>query len=141
LHQLGRHDEALAAVEEAGILDPSIPEVPYNLGVLRLIQAEQDDGTRRGALLKQARRAFAASAELDPAFHEAVAMAGVARTLTGRCAAGAAMIRRALAPHPGVFRAYPFETGPGDQNAAGIDRRRRIWRIPTTLDPATRLKT
>jgi tetratricopeptide (TPR) repeat protein len=139
LHQLGRNDEALAAVEEAGRLGPSIPEVSYNLGVLKLIQAAQDDGPRRGALLKQARRAFATSAELDPAFHEAVAMAGVARTLAGHCVAGAAMIRRALAPHPGEFRAYPVETGPGDQNAAGIDRRRRIERVPTALDPATRL--
>jgi tetratricopeptide (TPR) repeat protein len=140
LHQLGRNDEALEAVELAGRLDPSIPEVSYNLGVLKLIQAAQDDGPHRGALLKQARRAFAAGAELDPAFHEAVAMAGVAHALAGRCVSGAAMIRRALAPHPGEFRAYPLETGPGDQNAAGLHRRRRIESVPTALDPATRLK-
>jgi tetratricopeptide (TPR) repeat protein len=140
LQQLGRNEEALAAAEEARRLDPSIPETSYNVGVLKLIQADaQSEGRRRARLVRQARRAFEASFAADPAFYDALAMAGVANTLAGRCDAGAAMIRRALAPHPGEFRAYPIETGPGDQNAAALLRRRRIERLPAALDPATRL--
>ncbi len=140
LQRLGRNDEALAAAEAARELDASIPEASYNVGVLKLIEAAAlGEGPRRARLLKQARRAFEASLEMDPAFYEALAMAGVAKTLAGRCAAGATTIRRALAPQPRQRRLYPLETGPGDQNAAGLHRRRRIERLPPALDPATQL--
>jgi Flp pilus assembly protein TadD len=138
-YQLGEYSDALAALRESRDLEPSIPETFYNLGVLNLIEALAQNGAQRATLVEEARRNFETSFRIDPAFYEALAMQGVANALAGDCETGKSLIREALAPHPGVFRAYPLETGPGDLHSAGLNRRQRIEHLPAELDPVTRL--
>jgi hypothetical protein len=113
----------------------------FNLGVLMLTRAQSHQGTTPARRpLRRAQHEFARALALDPAFREAQAMAGVAATLEGDCRGGSATIRDAMLSRPDEHRAYPLLTGPGDQNAAGRHRRRRIDGLPLQLDPVGRLR-
>jgi tetratricopeptide (TPR) repeat protein len=141
-HRLAWKDEALAAAEEAIRLDASIPEAHYNLGILKMIGALTDghgSSARSAVLLRHAMSELSRALDLDPAFLHAAAMLGVAEALTGDCATAERTIADALAPHPERQRAYPVETGPGVEHAAGIERRRSIADVPSDLEPTRRL--
>ncbi|MFN2426924.1 MAG: glycosyltransferase family 39 protein [Candidatus Binatia bacterium] len=139
--RLGWTNDAIAAAHRARRLDPGLPEAHYNLGVLLLDRAIASPSTGASSrITRRARRAFAKAVALDPAYREAEAMAGVAATLEGRCELGAAMIRNSAVARPCEHRLYPMRTGPGDQNAAALHRRRQIEPLPAALDPATRLR-
>ena len=140
LAALGWNEDALAAARASRLLEASIPESHYNFGMLQLQQAA---GLARGAvrdrMLEEARSAFEQARTLDPAFREAVVMEGVSRIMAGDCSRGTERIRAGWAIDPATPRLYPMETGPGDQNSAGLHRRRRIEIVPPELDPAARL--
>jgi Flp pilus assembly protein TadD/4-amino-4-deoxy-L-arabinose transferase-like glycosyltransferase len=140
LHRLGRSRDAQRSAREARKVDRTMPEAHFNLGVLQLEQAAAQRSRGGGrAGLRRAKRSFARAFALDPAFREAQAMLGVTVSLQGDCASAPAIIREALAPHPGEHRIYPTLTGPGDQNSAALHRRRRIETIRPELEPAARL--
>ncbi len=140
LHRLGRSRDAKRASREARRLDRTIPEAHFNLGVVLLEgAAKKRGGGGGGAATRRAQRSLRKAFDLDPAFREAQAMLGVAIAFRGNCEAATATIREALAPHPGEHRLYPMLTGPGDQNAAALHRRRRIEDVAAELDPAARL--
>jgi len=138
LFRLGETDAALDAVEESLLYAPATVESVYDLGILKLVSATKlRPGPARVALLEQARRAFERAAVMDPAFGEANVMSGVEQILTGDCTTGEPLLREALLHRPDGYRVYPVETGPGDQNAAGIRRRRHIEILPPSIDPMT----
>jgi len=137
-HRLGWREQALRAAEQATRLEASIPEAHYNVGILKLIGAVADGhlSSRGGLLIRQAMSELSRALDLDPAFLRAAAMLGVAQALSSDCAAAERTIAGALAPHPELRRAYPVETGPGVEHAAGIERRRTIEDVPPELEPA-----
>ncbi|HXC51672.1 MAG TPA: hypothetical protein VN634_12350 [Candidatus Limnocylindrales bacterium] len=140
LFRLGETAAALDAVEESLFYAPATVENVYDLGILKLASATRLRlGPARYALLEQARHAFERALGMDPAFGEAIVMSGVERILAGDCATGEPMLRNALLHRPPGYRVYPVETGPGDQNAAGIRRRRHIEILPPSIDPMTTL--
>jgi tetratricopeptide (TPR) repeat protein len=137
LHRLGWLDDAMQATRVSRTLDPTVPEGWYDAGVLQLSTAAGwNEGPWRAALVRRARRAFERALALDPAFVEARRLAAVAAVMEAGCSAGMPGLEESLEPRPGMPRAYPMETGPGDQNAAGVHRRRRIEDLPAGIDPA-----
>lgn len=143
LQRLGRNDEALDAAETAIRRDPSIPESHYDAGVLRLLLAvgrTADVARAPRELLEKAERALARSVELDPAFREAETMRGVSLALLGDCDAARPLLERSPSTSTPGSRAYPIETGPGDRNAAGLQRRRRIEGLPSSLSAESALQ-
>lgn len=140
-HRLGWKDAALVSAQQAYELDPTIPEVNYDLAVLTLESALRSDGTRDTAALPGAvaksRELLAAAIKSDANFFEAHALLGSASILEGNCDEGMRAVSEALAPHPGKFRFYPITTGQGDIQAAAIRRRVHIRDVPETLRPTS----
>ncbi|MFN2375191.1 MAG: hypothetical protein ABR538_01555, partial [Candidatus Binatia bacterium] len=122
-------------------LDPSIPEVNYNLALLVLASTVRADGSRDEAALPAAlaesRLLIEAAVAADPNFFEASALAGSASILEGKCDEGFRVLAEALAPHPGQYRFYPVDTGQGDILAAALKRRIHIETVPAALRPAS----
>ncbi|MFN2425582.1 MAG: glycosyltransferase family 39 protein [Candidatus Binatia bacterium] len=129
--RLGRREDAFGAVRRSMRLDPTIPEARYNLGVLALLEALATRDVDR-VLVEDAARAFERSLELDPAFREAAVLRGVALAFLGDCSAALPLLTGPGTSEPGSRR-YAVETGPGDLNAAGLHRRRRIDPVPREL--------
>jgi tetratricopeptide (TPR) repeat protein len=134
----GRYVEAKTSLESASRLDPSIPEVRFNAGMLELL--ESGGAAERGPSLARAGADFARSLELDPAFREATGMLGVVEALRGDCAAALPLLSAALSADRPAARGWPVETGPGDLNAAGFLRRRRIEAAGPELSPRVHLQ-
>lgn len=133
-HELGRSFDAVREARAARTLDNTMVEARYNLGVLMLEHGStQRPGRARTAHIRRAEKSLRKTLALDPDFHEARAMLGVAQALAGDCAKGGAAIREALAS--GGKRALSV---PG-WNALALPRRRRIETPNPELDPAARL--
>lgn len=141
-HRLGWKDLAMASARKAYELDPSIPEVNYDLALLTLESALRPDGTPDPVRLPQAateaRKLIFATAIADPALFDAKALAGSALVLEGRCDEGMRIIDEALGPHPGQYRFYPVKTGQGDIQASAVRRRMHIEDVPDALRPKSR---
>ncbi len=142
----GDLDGAREELERSRRYDRSIPESAFNLGVVHLLEAlRAPAGEARTDSLRRADEELAASAALDPGFADPVAMRGVVLALQGDCRAAVALLARAR-PVTGSSaerppqRSCPVETGPGDLNAAGLLRRRKIETLPAELSPAEQLR-
>jgi tetratricopeptide (TPR) repeat protein len=140
-HQLGWRDRALIAADKAFEYDGTIPEIRYDLAVLKLEHALAQEGTSA----EQVRQAVAqskvllfAAAVADPGFHEVQTLASTLDALQGNCEQAAPAIRAALASS-GVHRTYPIATGPGNVHAAGLGRRLYIADLPEHLRPEYQL--
>jgi tetratricopeptide (TPR) repeat protein len=140
-YAMGDLDSALAAAQKAYELDDAVPEIRYDLAVVKLARAfardDADDGRVRA--IAQSRMLLLGAAGLDPAFFEVSALGGTLDVLEGNCARGAATIRAALGPHPHQYRVYPTTTGPGNVHAASLRRRTYITTLPPAFDPETQL--
>lgn len=141
-YQLGRMDLALAAASKAYRYDATIPEIRYDLAVLKLTRAlaerhPTDEHVREA--IAQSRTLLATAALQDPAFFEIPALQGALDALEGNCEHGVQRIRYALAPHPGEYRIYPLTTGPGNMHTAALRRRVHIEELPEALRPEHQL--
>jgi tetratricopeptide (TPR) repeat protein len=140
--KLGLTDDAIAIERGLVRMKSRIPEVRYNLGVLKLLQAlevSDDDRQSRSLLIDQANRLFRETLVLDPGFHQALSMIGVSHAMRGNCETATEFMRKDLSVMAASYRLYPIETGPGDINAAALSRRRQIEPVPPRLEPATAL--
>ena len=90
LSRLGRHEEALAAAEEAVARDPAFAPAQSNLGVALRALARRDEAAAR----------FREAARLDPRNAEAHANLGVTLTELGRAQEAEAALERALSLAP-----------------------------------------
>lgn len=139
-HRLGWNDLALESARKAFELDPTIPEVNYDLAVLTMLSVLRPDGSRDMARLQRAleesRKLMFTAVVGDANFFEARALAGSAAILEGNCEEGMGVVREALSPHPGKYRFYPITTGQGDIQAAALKRRIHIP-LPAELRPET----
>jgi tetratricopeptide (TPR) repeat protein len=145
LHAMGSLDQALTAANTAVSLTPDFPELYYNLGVLTLLRAMNDDleGNNLEAkrqLIRDASEQLATAVRLDPGFVPAAAILGVSKALLGECSAALPALRWALAPPAGTRREFPVETGRGDVHSASIGRRKIIAELPEELHAAYRLR-
>ena len=141
-YRLGWMDLALAAADKAYQYDGTIPEIRYDLAVLKLAHALSRHGTGDGQITQavaQSRALLLAATVGDPAFFEVEALAGSLDALDGNCERGMPTIRDALAPHPGQYRTYPVTTGPGNFHAAALQRRMHIEELPELLRPEYQL--
>jgi len=139
--RLGWHEQALASAREAYAIDPTIPEVSYDLAVLTLKSVLRSDGQRDEAALPAAlaesRKLLATAFAADSGFYEARALIGTANILEGKCEEGAREIEEALALRGKVHRFYPVNTGQGDIQAAALKRRVHIRELPAEFRPQT----
>jgi tetratricopeptide (TPR) repeat protein len=142
-YELGWRDLALASAEKAHELDDSIPEIEYDLAILKLAHALSRTGadeTQIARAVAQSRALLFSAAMKDPAFFEIAALSGVVDALDGNCERAVPTIRAALAPHPNQYRAYPVTTGPGNVHAAALGRRTYITALPEILRPEYQLE-
>lgn len=142
-YELGWLDQALAAAEKAYALDPTVPEIEYDLAVTKLASAlARSDATRAHHLARattQSRQLLMSASAKDPLFFEIMALVGVLDGLDDQCGRAVAMIEAALAPHADQPRDYPVATGPGNVHAASLGRRRYITKLPEALRPEHQL--
>lgn len=141
-YRLGWMDLALAAADKAYEYDSTIPEIRYDLAVLKLARALSRHGAGGGQIkqaVAQGRALLFAAAVGDPGFFEIAALTGSLDALEGNCERGVQTIRDALAPHPGQYRTYPVTTGPGNVHAAALQRRIHIEELPELLRPEHQL--
>ncbi|HEY2776057.1 MAG TPA: hypothetical protein VGK20_18595 [Candidatus Binatia bacterium] len=131
----GRSDDAQAALRRSIAEDPTIPESAYNLAVAELAVADGANADP-GPSTRDAVSRLDASLALDPAFTEASSLRPLALALAGRCDEAEALSANAGLTHCRPLRAWPVETGPGDLNAAGLLRHRRVEPLPAALAPA-----
>ena len=132
-HALGRPDRAERAAAGALRLDPTIPEVHYDLAVATLERALGGaERTVRGGALSVARVHLDRALALDPGFGEARELLAATRALEHGCDPG---IRDAepLEVRQTSARLYPIETGTGATQSASISRRRHITPVPGLL--------
>jgi len=136
-HKLGRPILALESAADAVRRDRAIPEANYNLGMLKLVRSLSlpEESADRRTLIEDARDQFQMGWELDPAFGEAAAMAGVAEALLGDCGRARTSFDRGEEADLTGSRSYPLETGTGDMHTAGIHRRQRVRDVPRQLEP------
>jgi tetratricopeptide (TPR) repeat protein len=132
LYELGRVDEAAVVLGEAIELDPTIPEVSFDLGLVELERSlEADDPAGRRRLELAAARNFARAYELDPGFTEAGALAAELDGKAGSCRDFVSSApSRAWTPR----RAYPIETTTGSLHASVLHRRRPITKLSPALE-------
>jgi tetratricopeptide (TPR) repeat protein len=140
-YQMGWVDLALAAADKAYELDPSVPEIAYDLAVMKVTHAlarPRSDAQRALAIAQSRQLLFGATMQ-DPAFVEVWALAGALDALDGNCERAVTAIQKALAPPPNQYRLYPTSTGPGNVHAAGLGRRKTITDLPEQLRPEYQL--
>jgi tetratricopeptide (TPR) repeat protein len=140
-HASGHDGRALRAARAARRLDPTLPEVHYNLGMLALTSEVGADGAPDGSVLRRARARFLRTVALDPAFLAALGMAGVAQALEGDCRGAVRTLEAALHPARRPLRSYPVETGPGAPQFAAIGRHLRITEQSERWSPVARLQS
>jgi len=135
-HTLGWDRNAEDAAEEAARRNWWFAEAHYNLGVLKLLDAQHADGTPglRTTLLQQARSHLATATVLDPGFRPASATLAAVQALAGNCSDAEQTIAAAR-KSTGLRRLFPVETGEGIQHSAAIGRHKSIDAPPLTLEP------
>jgi len=113
-YEMGWLDLAVEAAGQAHADDGSIPEIAYDLAVLKLARAL----ARPNASARQIERAVAQSRRLlfsaalaDPDFHDVAALGGALDALSGDCERGVPIMQAALSPPPGV-RSRPSRARP-----------------------------
>ncbi len=142
-YQLGRMDLALAAAGRAYRYDGTIPEIRYDLAVVKLTRALTDPHASEAHVreaIAQSRALLSGAAVDEPAFFEIPALEGTLDALEGNCEQSMRRIAYARAPHPGEYRKYPITTGPGNMHTAALRRRVHIEALPEVLSPEYQLE-
>ena len=135
-HSLGWDPDAEDAATDAVRRNVRFAEAQYNLGVLKLLDAEraEDTPSLRTMLLRQAQWHLGAAAALDPGLHAATTALASTQAIAGDCDAAEQTVQTARKAGA-RWRRFPVETGEGIQHSAAIGRHKNIDVPPFAVDP------
>ena len=125
--QRGDVSSAISTQEKAVRSDPSIAELQFNLGVLKLEYASRrgdDERAWRDTLCEQAARSLTLSSAIDSSLAaDGAWLTAISHALRGNCIAGDKTFRRAPGDGGHGLPRFPQVIGDGDMHAAGLNRR------------------